>query len=438
MMTTILRTILITLVLIAPEAIACSSTSIDVTPARPTSGDTIRLHAWGGCPDGCIPRDGQVSIRGNTITVSFDNSGGCILVPQPWGDRVEIGRLEPGTYTIVLTMTNEIQTREIGRKTLVVDPAPRGFEVLPRSGRAGTQVLLQREGLPSCAVMPCLLNVTFGGVPATVTAVRDGLLVVAPQHADGIVDIVVTDALGAVYTLPRAFRYGAADPLEQVQLFFPLAFAGAGANGAQWDTENLIRNRAPFAIAIDAGADLMLPAGGTTRLPNSRSEGGFVVRVARELERFLSYSSHVRDTSRAAQNLGTELPVLDADELDDEAMHITVPLDPRYRYTLRLFDLDATPPRPVEVIATGNEGRGTRVMMVPLQAPQCFIEPHCRKTWAAAAAVDLLQLFPHLAGATSVDLTVRVRGRSEDGRGWAFVSTTNNETQLVTTYSPKR
>lgn len=68
----------------------------------------------------------------------------------------------------------------------------------------GVQVLFVGTGLVGDA------TVTFGGVPATgvaLDAVTGGLLATAPAHADGYVDVVVTNPDGRSGTSPR-FHYG--------------------------------------------------------------------------------------------------------------------------------------------------------------------------------------------------------------------------------------
>jgi hypothetical protein len=79
----------------------------------------------------------------------------------------------------------------------------------------GVQVLFIGTGLDGAA------TVTFGGVPATGVAidpVTGGLLATTPAHAEGYVDIVVTNPDGQSSTSPH-FHYG---PAPVIATFVPL------------------------------------------------------------------------------------------------------------------------------------------------------------------------------------------------------------------------
>jgi hypothetical protein len=85
----------------------------------------------------------------------------------------------------------------------------------------GLQVLLVGTGLVGDA------TVTFGGVPATGVQLdpgTQGLLVTAPAHADGLVDIVVTNPDGQSAT-SVGFHYG---PPPTIASFAPQAAVRAG------------------------------------------------------------------------------------------------------------------------------------------------------------------------------------------------------------------
>lgn len=440
------RFLLLVLVFVIAQPLfaLCDNAAINITPSRPTTGDDIEVVLTGGCSDGCIPHSPRVSVASGNIIIDLMSSGGCVLVPTPWGERVTVGRVPAGTHTLLVRFNNV----EIGRQTLVVRELP--FSVKPSFGTEGTTVLIgQREHGP-CSLAPCPLpSVTFGGVASpSIRVTEDGdLAVTAPAHAAGLVDIVVTDREGKAVTAQQAFLYPdqQADlTREHERVFYPIAFQGLGANGSDWRTENVIMNRGPIDVAtiplmradILVGQPMFQPlAAGDRRIldPVSR-DGGLFFMVPRGMESWLAYSSHFMDRSRRATDAGTEMRVVHEKEAGAGVTILNVPLTGESRQTLRIYDFDAVDRR--EVIVTFRIQGRTEPFLTTASLTHrivCVTTP-CYPEHPTYAVLNL-DAIPELRGAGIADITLRAR--TNDALLWAFVSVTNNDTQHVTTYSPQ-
>jgi hypothetical protein len=434
------RLFLVLLVFVAhPLFAACTGLSIlSVTPARPTVTDEIEVVMAGGCTDGCIPHSPRVKVAAGVVTVELQSTGGCVLVPTPWGERVNVGRIPAGTYTLVVRHN----ATELGRTQLVVRDHP--FAIKPSFGNAGTIVLIDQRDHGSCAIAPCPPpEVTFGGTKsASVTITPDGdIAAVAPEHAPGLVDVVVVDRDNRSTTASQAFLYPnpQADLTgEHERVLYPIAFEGPGARGSDWRTENLIANRGPIevnTIPLFIGTTLEgIEPGERRRLPAVTRDGGLLFFIPRGMESWLAYGSHIADRSRRATDAGTELRVVHEKQAGSDLTILDVPLTAESRQTLRIYDLDAFDGREVNVEAR-IEGRPDAVIVTAVLTHRivCVTSP-CYPEHPTYAVLNLDSI-PQLRNAGTADLTIR--SRTNDALLWAFVSVTNNDTQHVTTYSPQ-
>ena len=429
-----MKTILAAVLLLAaaePLLANCAVERVSITPARPTAADHIRLVLTGGCSDGCIVHTPRVTIEGSTITVDLEQYDGCILIPQPWGERIDIGRIPAGTYTLVVTSPrNQLLSQPlIVRDTRVT--------VTPSFGGAGTEVLIDSRDAKVCLGLPCpeIPPVFFGDVRATSvepTALGD-LLVVVPPHAPGLVDVSVgitgTDGL---VTAPQAFLYP--DPQadltnEHERLLFPVAFEGPGAHGSLWTTENIVTH----TTKVDVTTIPRVPAT-RTMLPNGNRDGGLFLFVPRGAGQWLAYASHIVDRSRRLTDAGTEMRVVHEDEAGPALRIVNVPLTAESRQTLRIYDFDAVVGREVAILVRRANGTQFGITATLQHRVVCVTTP-CYPEHPTYAVVNL-DSYPELRGAGAADLIITAK--TNDAPLWAFVSVTNNDTQHVTTYSPQQ
>jgi hypothetical protein len=132
----------------------------------------------------------------------------------------------------------------------------------------------------------------------------------------------------------------------------------------------------------------------------------------------------VYDSTRAAHNFGTELPVVYDRELfrNEPILFPGVPADPNFRNTLRIYATAAT-----TITVDFESSTGTKSVQVPLRPGANRFDP------AYAQSGD----FPSGGGPIRVVLTPPAAG--EPGFGvpyWAFISVTNNDSQFITTIRP--
>ena len=110
--------------------------------------------------------------------------------------------------------------------------------------------------------------------------------------------------------------------------------------GSAWRSENTIYNGSEFSIRTDLAPNEPIGAREQIELPMHDTNRGLVVGVPRDLIELAWFKSHVRDLSRSALDAGTEIPVVLENETRSDIVITGVKSDPRYRYTLRAYDID--------------------------------------------------------------------------------------------------
>jgi hypothetical protein len=133
------------------------------------------------------------------------------------------------------------------------------------------------------------------------------------------------------------------------------------------------------------------------------------------LDMAVGFEANLRayDTSRSAENFGTEIPVVRGAEFRHEPFALLgVPLDPAFRKTLRLYAQNPT-----------------IVTIQGLGAPRTVMLTGSTDTFTPAYAQ--ISDFPSGTGVT--DVIVEVPGGAEV---WAMITVTNNATQHITTIAP--
>jgi hypothetical protein len=321
--------------------------------------------------------------------------------------------------------------------------------VAPAAGLNGSPVLLRGVHLlRECPLADCL-EITFGGVlvqnPHQIGPSE--LLVSAPHQDDGLVDVTISSKeTGASFTATNAFRYGG--PLSEAdfdRVLFPMTFLGAGAHGSEWTTRIFVRSDAPLSVDTEpqTWVDLnpphppirqAFPPGGRTQFHEISSESGRFFYVPRGLESFFSYSAHVLDLSRSSTNLGTEIPVVRAEDTANEIRLVDVPLDALFRAKLRIYDWDTIPREvTVTVIRAVDAEPFTFRTRLDAMVVTCPRAP-CLQPTPAFASIDLSAI-PEIAAGGRGD--VILTSDTKDARLWAFVSVTNNVTQQVTVHTPQ-
>ncbi|HYK02735.1 MAG TPA: hypothetical protein VE974_13335 [Thermoanaerobaculia bacterium] len=428
------------------SAHACS---VDLFASDPGTiySDTrfAELVLSGVCGSSDTPLLRNVTVDGSLITVEFQFSGGGLAVITSWTSRVPLPMLRAGTYSVRLT-GGPSGADMFEERTLIVHE--RVVRVTPAVGGEFTDVIIEGYERPACNAVPCAeIEVFFGNTKATNVrfSARSELLATVPAGT-GLVDVRIVTGSQTV-TIEDAFRYGTLFDDDVEWVLFPVNFMARGAFGSDWRSDIVVRNDGPVTIetrplfwANPTIPTLPIPEpiapGGKGNFPQLERDGGQFLYVPRGLEEKLSYASHVVDRSRSESDLGTELPVVRAEDTDSVVKLLQVPVGELYRAKLRVYDVAAN--RSVLVRFTDPAGREslTVVGLALTGIPVCPIAP-CVADRPAFGVLDL-ETIPGLQSGNfpnGVDVTITSVG--DGGRLWGFVTVTNNDTQHVTVYTPQ-
>ena len=229
----------------------------------------------------------------------------------------------------------------------------------------------------------------------------------------------------------------------------------AGLNGSRWITETWIANTSneaadvlgPYLSPITSppiAVPLHLPAGSSMALPQPQSlapqpgREGELLGVPRVLGRKIAFNSRVHDTSRQAQTLGTELPIVRENEFADSVMLLNVPGDSRYRLLLRIYT--RTSDASVRVRAEPPSGAVPVIDPPILALFERVIHLDAPASSGAAGSIASFGVpgYAQIAIPTfGVPMQIRVTAESGSANNiWAFLSITNNDTQDVTLVTP--
>jgi hypothetical protein len=322
-----------------------------------------------------------------------------------------------------------------------------------------------------CSPPASFATVTFGGVPARTVYTFGELVAVTPEHAAGTVDVAVTSRnpqTGEVRdygTKPFTFSgwFGPNfDRANYEKVLVPVAYPADrvvnGAFGSRWTSELWVNNRSEYPVElfndvvctiicprIAAGAPFpRIGAKSTERISPIDIPGnmGYLFYLQKGGRDQVDFSLHFADISRSTENAGTEVGVVREREFRIGTFEIlNVAIDTRSRATLRIYDTDASPfstaPATVEIFAM--DGTPVASTHVPLDVPVAR---------SPATLADVIPPFARSGQLTDLrnaqyddppaSWPSRVRIRiTTYSNAWAFVSVTNNATQLITTYKPE-
>ncbi len=243
------------------------------------------------------------------------------------------------------------------------------------------------------------------------------------------------------------------DPADYTVALVPLVTYGLpGAHGSIWNSELHILNKSPLPLRM-LGAEQtgVAPIDLSVRVdpretrrvalyPLDHSDGSFLY-IPNAMVNTTKMSLRVRDTSQNATSLGDDVPVVRLDQGVDNLTIFDVPVDPKYRATLRVYGFT---PAPMVVGVTISSERntlladfdldlqGTAIAVVepfPSFPAYAAVNPLTDAVRAAAAGARVRIEITNYAGCCTPPLPVP--------KFWAFVSLTNNETNQVTIVTPK-
>jgi hypothetical protein len=223
-----------------------------------------------------------------------------------------------------------------------------------------------------------------------------------------------------------------------------------GGYGSLWETRLTLVNHgdSPVLIgSIDPGCAfqpcILQPVAADSTLHalfGRGGEPGTFLLVERDRADQVAVQLRIQDVSRQSQTWGTELPVVrERDALSTEAELLDIPVDPSFRALLRVYDFQPSTGHSVlvRVFHTDPKKQVPRQQVVdPLLAEFTLSlqPPEFPLDYPGYAQVTLW----NLAGLpTTGRLRVEITPVEPGLRFWGFVSVTNNETQHVTTITPR-
>ena len=312
----------------------------------------------------------------------------------------------------------------------------------------GTKVTITGTGFnDNCAICSPpfgALQVFFGNTQATDIKLFGSTKIeaIAPPHPPGAVSITVRQYEGSpnFFTFEDAFTYTGNWEAAYEPVLFPI-FMGPvrGAFGSEFHTLPLVASAGePFDIfGVDTNCISAVPSLTPDR-PYRIGAQEIILPVACNfavgrlffvpVEHVDEFAANVRvtDITREAASLGVEIPVVRLrDFTAGKIVILGVPIDARYRNTLRIYGLPGGAQN-VNVTVNGVTTNLNLVTSDNLYEPSYaeftnFPTPAQLRPGQKTVTVTIDQPVQGIVGPTAV---------------WAFVSVTNNDTQQITIVTP--
>lgn len=248
-------------------------------------------------------------------------------------------------------------------------------------------------------------------------------------------------------------------PYTRVLLPVYVENAEPGAYGSLWQTQFAVHNGSQIQYIIDSctvvnsiaslGCQLILypdedlgPNDTFTVLPNryprpANGSAGAVLYFVPDLTEGqanpndLSFELRIRDTSRSATNAGAEIPVVREAAFHTSTLHLlNIPLDPRFRLALRLFEMNLDEAEFTVRILDQETNAMISERNVTASTPQQEgrrLQP---------GFVEIRDLLPPAVSQPSA-LRIEIQPLTAGSAFWAYVGITNNDTQQVTLITPQ-
>jgi hypothetical protein len=329
--------------------------------------------------------------------------------------------------------------------------------ILPESGvtTGGDFVHIRGDGLYNPRVCsgpsPCPASVKFGDASARVLSnTSREIVVIAPPHASGTVDVTASVPGFSPVVLANAYRYQNRSNAEWERVLLPVAASGPGPNGARFETEILITNAGDEAVPIGGAAipccstgqsppplRLIQPHTTSTFTPGfylAEAYTGAFITVPSRMARDVITKVRVHDTSRDASSFGVEIPVVSDLDFAATVRLEGIPTDARFRSTLRVYAYDARNFGPV-TLRVRDAADGTLLATVPVALNSPNLQTEASDLFPTAAQLSLDSIIAPLR--SHPRLRIDIADSDAIRPIWAFVSITNNETQEITLVTPQ-
>jgi hypothetical protein len=335
----------------------------------------------------------------------------------------------------------------------------------PTSGSVKVTLTGDNLDLPPnfACILPCPTRVFFGGAEASVReSSNKQVVVLAPPHPAGTVDVTLTTGDARTTTAAKAFTYLAAPESGWQMLLLPIYLDAEipGAYGSRWKTDLWTRNNGTAAAALapwvcpDGFACPAIfpltyslqPGESLHNLPVPRRPAGSpparLLYINRTSAEEVSLNLRVFDLSRATLNGGTELPLVREDDFRTTTANLlNVPLDTRFRKMLRIYEMRAAGeafPMSTFRVRIYDQVEGTKATLLS-ETTVTALSTQSGSFRDAPAYGQIADLTEGISavGDQPGSLRVQVEPLTEGSRYWAMVSVTNLDTQQITIISPQ-
>ncbi len=238
--------------------------------------------------------------------------------------------------------------------------------------------------------------------------------------------------VGVAIVLTALGAYAQA-PLDGVALIPVYTATLPGGYGSVWASHLSVRNDGDTPIPI-TNPQIGFPMSGPLMLEPHRDYDlsanfdalfGSLIWIPASQAGQLVFNARVQDLSRQGQSAGVQIPVVRQGDLRSHIVLLDIPVDGRFRSALRIYDV------------SGNASN-VRVRIFDFDGTQPLVDTNVTLLLrsqgvnpAQANILDVVSAYPALA--LSKALRIEVDGPPTL---WAFISTTNNDTQEVTVVTP--
>lgn len=412
------------------SAFADDMRGVHVVPFGPTEGAPVEVHI----PMLCGAGSHSLTRTGNVVRITLLDPSCVLTLPVPYIYTVRLpDGLPAGEHRIEVFV--EDQNDVYGATELVVRPRPSAnFELHPFA--VPTSVAGLRVRLTGITPPFPDFTIEVDGVPATnVVRGSDGAIwFTPPPHEPGLVSVTLRSRNAVAFANHALYYFDQPDRSVFERILFPVLFSTNGANGSRWVSEGTLSNPrewfvengnsiGPLGPCVTYPCGERIDPGEIAKFGHGFPRGA-VLHVPRNEAPYLSFGLRIRDVSRQAEGLGTQVPVV----RERDCTHgggltlLDVPLDPRYRVKLRIYALEPVLGLTGQMTLRNTVTRAVTVRHFELQAPLDSRQAHYAEidlpTGAANERVNVFLTMPL------------------DSTAWAFATVTNNDTQQVTIVTP--
>lgn len=408
---------------------------VHVMPFGPTTETPVDVHI----PMICGFEGQTVTRVGNSFKITLLDPACVLTIPIPYLHTVRLGQLDPGEYRVEVLLGG--QNNVLGSTGFVVRPAgPGPFDIRPFAIPTFGGGLRMRITGVLCGACTNL-TVDVGGERATDVEFRPDseggtIWFTAPANPEGLADVVVRYGSGEVRYDDAVYYYDQAERSVFERILFPVLFTTEGANGSRWVSEATLSNPRLWFVenanTLSPVRPCLVYPCGERIAPESierYADGyprGAVLQVPRPEAPYLAFALRIRDTSRQAEGLGTQVPVVREKDFTHGTgvTLLDVPLDPRYRVKLRVYMIEPLPEfgQNAQMTLRNTVTRATTLIRNFQLQPGGINEPHYAELDLPTGAAN---------ERVNVHLTLPL-----DATAWAFATVTNNATQQVTIVTP--